>query len=374
MPEPLQGPSPLAKRDHIPALDGLRGVACMMILSGHFLTQNRQSVPPALLTAFSQYWSGVDLFFVLSGFVIFLSLDRLAARSCDGPGLGRSYLTSRAFRILPVYILFLSAFFWIPRLHPALATDELFLSSIPRYIYLFFGQSWYMALRQRGGAEFVDASWSLCAEVFLYALSFLIVRFLSKGNRMKAMLAAVAASYAARLAILMFTGNLLAAYLLPVCRMDSFMAGGIVAVLYADGSLKRAPSRKLDALLLVLFCVFATLSACAMHFAGAFSILFSYAFYSVFYSAILVRLLNGKFPALSKGPLAYVGTVSYFIYLFHFPIVYAMRRLSETLHCGVFLNLSLTLAATVGAASLSWYALERPMIALGRSLIGRDTR
>jgi len=355
-------------------LDGLRGVACLLILVGHFLAQNKQAVPSALLTAFSQYWSGVDLFFVLSGFVIFLSLIRLKDRGYGVSSLFRFYLTSRAFRILPVYILFLSAFFFLRWTNPRLAHDELFLSSIPNYVYLFFGQSWYMVLRQRGGAEFVDASWSLCAEVFLYALSFLIVCFVPKRNRIMAMMAAVAASYFIRLSVVMFTGNLLAAYLLPVCRMDGFMIGGIIAVSYAGGRTTPIDSRHLDWVLLLLFCVFVALSVGARHFASGFSILFSYAFYSVFYSAVLARLIGGEFPILSKGPLSYVGTISYFIYLFHFPIVYWMNHVSDRFHCGVLLNFLMTLGFTVGAATISWYAMEKPLIALGKSLNRRGMR
>jgi len=349
-------------------LNGLRGIACLLILVGHFLTQNSHAIPPSLLTAFSQYWSGVDLFFVLSGFVIFLSLNRLRKATEGFPGLFRSYVTSRAFRILPVYSLFLLAYFCLPRLNPRLATDELFLTSIPNCVYLFFGQSWYMALRQRSGAEFVDASWSLCAEVFLYALLFLIVYLLPGRHRVKAMAAAVAVSYLCRLYVVLGTHNFLAAYLLPVCRMDGFMIGGIVAELYASGRLAAVNVRRLNGMLAAMFCVFAALSVAAQHFASGFSILFSYAFYSLFYSAFLVRLLSGRFPTLSKGPLSYFGTVSYFVYLFHFPIIYWIRNVSEARHWNVAVNFLAAVAVTVGLATLSWHAMESPLIGLGKSL------
>lgn len=361
-------PLPLPNKDYIPALNGLRGVACLLILVGHFLSQNRQAVAPAVLTAFSQYWSGVDLFFVLSGFVIVLSLVRLREGTDGSWRLLRLYATSRAFRILPVYALFLAAYFCLPRIVPSLARDELFLSSIPGYVYLFFGQSWYMALHQRGGAEFVDASWSLCAEVFLYGLSFLIVCFAPRGIRIRAMLAAVAVSFACRVLVVMFTGNLLAAYLLPVCRMDGFMIGGAVSILYAEGRLKPLKPGALDLTLLLLFGVFAALSVAARHFASESSILFSYAFYAIFYSLALVRLTSGNFPFLSRGPLSYVGTVSYFVYLFHFPIVYWVKQLSDGLRWGVIPGFLMTLAVTLGAATISWYAMERPLIGLGKSL------
>jgi peptidoglycan/LPS O-acetylase OafA/YrhL len=358
----------LPKKDHIPGLDGLRGIACLLIFTGHFLVENRQSVSAFVVRAFSQYWSGVDLFFVLSGFVIFLSLNRLKERAPAIPRLFRLYFTSRTFRILPVYSVFLAVYFCLPRLYPQLAHDQLFMSSIPNRVYLYFAQSWYMAFQHRAGAGFVDASWSLCAEVFLYVLSFIIVCLASRRHQIKAMMAVVAASYCARLYVVFLTHNFLAAYLLPVCRMDGFMIGGIVAFLYSSDRLQEIPAQPLNRVLLTLFGVFAVLSICAWHFASSFSILFAYTFYAFFYAAILVAIVNGDFPALSKGPLKYIGTISYFIYLFHFPIVYWMKRLSETLQWNVFINFTATLAVTIGAATLSWHLMERPLIDLGKSL------
>jgi peptidoglycan/LPS O-acetylase OafA/YrhL len=340
----------------------------LLILSGHFLLQNRQSVPAVVLHAFSQYWSGVDLFFVLSGYVIFASLTRLNERRPGIPTLLRLYLTSRAFRILPVYALFLSAYFYLPRLNPQLAHDELFISSIPNYVYLYFGQAWMMAFRQRAGAGFVDVSWSLCAEVFLYGLAFVIVCLTSNRNRIWVVAAVAVISYTARLYIVLFTGNFLAAYLLPVCRMDGFMFGGIIAHLYTSHTLKDSISKVLSRALPILFCVFVVLAVGAWHFASGASILFSYSFYALFYTAVLVTVIRGDFPVLSKGPLKFIGTVSYFIYLFHFPIVYWMKNISDELRWGVLTNFSVTFAVTIGAATISWFLMEKPLIALGKTL------
>ncbi len=86
-------------KKHIPALDGLRGIACLMIFMGHFIHQRdhvSHTVTPFWIRVASQYWSGVDLFFVLSGFVIFLSLSGLRER-LDTPNVFRSFFTSRGF-------------------------------------------------------------------------------------------------------------------------------------------------------------------------------------------------------------------------------------------------------------------------------------
>lgn len=358
----------LSNKEHIPALDGLRGIACLLVLSGHFVVENKEAIPSFVFRTLSQYWSGVDLFFVLSGFVIFLSLTQLKERNLSAWKLLRLFATSRAFRLLPVYAMFLSVYFFLPLICPQLAHGELFRTSIPGYLYLFFGQSWYMAFCQRSGAGFVDASWSLCAEVFLYALSFLIICFALERNRMRAMEALIALSLASRLYIVLFTDNLLAAYLLPVCRMDGFMLGGLAAVLYSEGRLTPAIVRNAGRALPILFCVFVALSISAHHFAGGFSIVFSYPFYAVFYSVILVTVVGKPLAVLCKGPLRFIGTISYFIYLFHFPFVYWMKQTSNALHVGALLNLLMTLALTVGAAAVSWHLLEKRLIAAGKAL------
>lgn len=358
----------VADKNHIPGLDGLRGIACLYILVGHFLVRNRDAVAPAFVGAFSQYWSGVDLFFVLSGFVIFLSLSRLADRGYGRMQLLGVYATSRAFRILPVYALLLAVYFSLPRLYPSLAQDELFLTSIPNQVYLYFGQSWYMAIWQRSGASFVVPSWSLCAEVFLYALSFVVIGMASNRNRIKAMLTLVAVSYAARLYVVFMTDNYMAASLLPVCRMDGFMIGGIIALMSTEQKLGRIMSLTRWPFLAIMLGVFVALSTYSPHYAGSFSILFSYAFYAIFYSAILLTIVTRNIPFLSRGPMKFVGTISYFIYLFHFAIVIWMKRISDSLHWGVTLNFLVTLSVTIAAASVSWYLMERPLIALGKSL------
>jgi peptidoglycan/LPS O-acetylase OafA/YrhL len=62
--------------------------------------------------------------------------------------------------------------------------------------------------------------------------------------------------------------------------------------------------------------------------------------------------------------LAYVGKVSYFVYLAHLPIVYAMSFVPG----GVVLNLMLTTGIVLGAAAVSWHWIEKPLIDRGRAL------
>ena len=350
----------------IPALDGLRGIACLMIFIGHFVHQRdhvSHTVPAFWIRAVSQYWSGVDLFFVLSGFVIFLSLARLRERLAT-PGVVRSYLVSRAFRILPVYFLLIMCNFYIP-FGNRLMNSDLFVSSVPAYVYLFLGQSWWMVYNHRAGAPFVQPTWSLCADEFLYVLLLLIVCFVPRRHVLKAMAAAAAVSVVLRIHTVVSWGNLIGAFMLPVCRMDGFMLGGIIAILYSTDQLSWVGARVLDGLIILCSVAFVAMTCCDVNLFGRFAITFGFAFYAFFFGAIVARVVKGgSFGILSSGPLAWVGTVSYFVYLAHLPILYATSFVPS----GAILNLVMTSCIVFGAAAISWRWMEKPLIARGKSI------
>jgi peptidoglycan/LPS O-acetylase OafA/YrhL len=89
----------------IPELDGLRGLAILLVIVCHYVGNPEHSplgfLAHRFLLAFTIGWSGVDLFFVLSGFLIGGIL--LDAR--DSPNYFRAFYMRRVFRILPIYYL-----------------------------------------------------------------------------------------------------------------------------------------------------------------------------------------------------------------------------------------------------------------------------
>ena len=113
-----EGPT-AAPRGHLPALDGLRGVAVLAVLLFHFAHLDRPAglAQRWLLSATGAGWAGVDLFFVLSGFLITGIL--LDARGSSG--YFRTFYLRRVLRIFPLYYAYLAVLFWVvPRLAPHL--------------------------------------------------------------------------------------------------------------------------------------------------------------------------------------------------------------------------------------------------------------
>src|SRR6266446_3030301 len=89
----------------VPELDGIRGIAIGMVLVGHFfmIVSRPGSLLAYALVPLRLMWSGVDLFFVLSGFLIGGIL--LDAR--DSSNYFRVFYTRRFFRIVPIYAVLL---------------------------------------------------------------------------------------------------------------------------------------------------------------------------------------------------------------------------------------------------------------------------
>src|SRR5512137_3160962 len=94
----------------MPSLDGLRGLAIGGVLASHFLGSwpLASAGDRAFIAVVGLGWSGVDLFFVLSGFLITgILVDTLGAA-----GWWRAFLTRRTLRIFPLYYLALAVFWW----------------------------------------------------------------------------------------------------------------------------------------------------------------------------------------------------------------------------------------------------------------------
>src|SRR5271165_1527721 len=103
MSAPVTAASPAFRDSRIPELDGLRGIAIGLVILCHYVGNPGHSAlgfwPNRLLLAFTVGWSGVDLFFVLSGFLIGGIL--LDART--SPNYFRTFYLRRAHHILPIY-------------------------------------------------------------------------------------------------------------------------------------------------------------------------------------------------------------------------------------------------------------------------------
>jgi peptidoglycan/LPS O-acetylase OafA/YrhL len=212
----------------IPALDGLRGLAILLVLVWHYTMVSRVLVvrfhgSPALvplLKLISLTWSGVDLFFVLSGFL----LGGILLQHVDSPTYFRTFFIRRACRILPLYfawvfILIGVTSLGLPRLWPGIART--FAEPVPIWSHLTFTQNLEMSAMRDFGSPWLGATWSLAVEEQFYLFLPLMIRFTPRRSLPLLLVALILAAQLFRIIV----GTTMAQYVLMPSRMDALLIG-----------------------------------------------------------------------------------------------------------------------------------------------------
>src|SRR5579863_5485219 len=217
------GAMPFSQPDlsrRIPQLDGLRGVAIAMVVAFHYagflVIIGAPRLVKLLLVPTSLCWSGVDLFFVLSGFLIGgILLD--ARRSSN---YFRVFYVRRICRILPLYLAFLGVVFLISRYR------QQALWSTPWWTCLTFCQNLWMAVHNDVGSTGVNITWSLAIEEQFYLLLPAVIYFVKPPRLPWVLTGGILAAPLIRLAISLANPRLTVAMLVLLpCRMDSLLLG-----------------------------------------------------------------------------------------------------------------------------------------------------
>jgi peptidoglycan/LPS O-acetylase OafA/YrhL len=349
---PIQRPTWLPS--YIPELQGLRGLAVLAVVFYH--------CQPRLLGTPVHYaslwgWAGVNLFFVLSGFLITSIL--LEAR--DKPHYFRNFYGRRALRIWPVYVLvlvvvYLSAPWFIgPTIAQAVKTA-------PWLAYIFFVQNlFHLALPPA-----IGPTWSLAIEEQYYFLWAPIVRFLRRPWMLAAVLAAaLVASPAFRLANLHWmtlTHTLI--------HLDGIALGSLLALgLYTLALSRRAWLWIGLAAIVVGFWATATVAGGTAFLDSSLALAFAGAVLAAIASTGARNPLNA---ALRRGPLAFYGRISYGLYMIHIAIFIYFgwfdARMDQYGIPGNLAVVAFRLAASTAAATILWYAFESQILKLKRFL------
>ena len=228
---------------HMPAIDGLRGIAILLVMFHHFTPAVSGSwFEKKMLMGFHLGWIGVDLFFVLSGFLI----TSILLRTKNAPDYFLNFYARRTLRIFPVYYLTLAAvILGLPALLTLPLVGPFLLTFFGRLIHdlpiMIDGQSWLWlygtnlkvaVAGERWGA--VNHFWSLAVEEHFYLVWPLIVFFCSREKLKSVCLTLILAAPVLR-AVLMLAGfDSVVPYVLTPTRVDSLALGGLMSVLLSD--------------------------------------------------------------------------------------------------------------------------------------------
>jgi len=366
----------------IPELDGLRGLAILLVILCHYVG-NPDHAPLGYfvhryLLSFTVGWSGVDLFFVLSGFLIGGIL--LDAR--DTPHYFRAFYMRRVFRILPIYYLWtilfaatvIAALVFFPGRLGISSSD---LLRVP--VQLLFLQNIFIGMPHFTWSWFV-VTWSLAIEEQFYLLAPPLIRFLSLRRLVIALAATVVLAPVLRFMLFRYwaPGTYLCAYLMP-CRADSLSCGMLLAVAWRDARFREFIRGHAALLQRVLFAGFLGVGGLLwwlVHPINAVTVTIGYTWLALFYSVLLLTVVSqpaGPLAAAMRRPfLAWLGGISYCVYLLHDAFnffahgifLHAEPRLYTLSQLAVSVFALLT---TLGAASLSWRFFEKPLIRRGHS-------
>jgi len=290
----------------IARLDGIRAIAVLLVVLFHL-----SHVPFG--------WVGVQLFFVLSGYLI----TGILRDTKDGPGYWSRFYRRRAARILPPMLLLI----WACTIF---AKDR----QIPTILgYTFFAGN-VMNLT-RYGRLVLDPLWSLAVEEHFYLLWPLAVLFLNK-RRLMILLACV---LIAEPILRAFTPSTL--YRLTPFELDGLAAGCLLALITEGGELVGQREAGWFVLALLPGLAFCTGAITNSYLALLFFLFVGW-----------VASLEGGFfyRLLSATPVAYLGRISYGVYLFHVPV-------ARVIH--IF---PLNAFVTVAVAALSFHFIETPII------------
>ena len=298
----------------IPQLDGVRGVAILFILIWHYLP--RSVTPPLILRAIELLWSGVDLFFVLSGFLIAgILLDNVGKQNYY-----KIFYLRRSARILPLYMVFVLSLALI-ELRPPFGLKSTEFNLIPMWSYLTFTQNFMMAHQQRFSGVWLAVSWSLALEEQFYVFLAFLVRLL---DRNKVFIVTISLIFLAPIARLLSASEI-AAYILPLQRADSLMAGVLLALIWQNESARQTIKKHagvFHAIFGFLCLGFIALTYKKVHYGDPLVHLYLAFFYLNFLILALVTDKGIIHFFLTNTISEWFGLRSYGMYLFQLPILY----------------------------------------------------
>jgi peptidoglycan/LPS O-acetylase OafA/YrhL len=363
-----------------PALDGLRGIAILLVLSFHWIFASLPGWHSPELTLWESLlrhatmldWIGVDLFFVLSGFLI----GGIIFDNRDAANFFSVFYIRRGFRILPLYFVLLAAFALGYRLIPWSgdpALRAIFDGTCQKWAYLTFTQNIYcLADPTPELAGFgLGNTWSLAVEEQFYLLAPAALYWLSSSRVPRWLLGGILLAFLIRV-YFFFIADIDTYAKLPT-RMDTLLTGVLCAWAVRDPAWSAWLGRNLHLVRRAAAAMLCVLGIFIIErWSAGHKVMESFGF-------TMVALLGGccvliavydppRF--LSSSTLRLFGTGSYCIYLFHRPVGMMVHRLllgrKESIADLPGLAATVTSLGLICAiAWLSWIVLERPALRLG---------
>lgn len=345
----------------IEGLDGLRAVAVMTVLVSHIFIAAPGVLQYSVFRTFARGgFLGVNIFFVMSGFLITSRL--LQDKETGGQINLRKFYAHRALRIFPAVTVFLAAhyFYAVKNDFPlsGTAANEFAMTKATFLQYANY------AVYKNPMTQFIDnvSLWSLSIEGQFYIAVPIVVFVLFRKNRSNYLPVGIIVLSIGILAIqrgIVYNDlGWFATYIRTDTRIESLIIGMLGAVLMMKTNVVKPTFLRYASfpavIVIVVIVLYGRADGSFMWFGGM--TLFDFACL-----VIVLALAHQAFFAsriLCWKPIAWVGVISYGLYIWQIPVFRIIQRHGEKL--SNIERLVLAMSATFLLSALSWYLIERP--------------
>ena len=314
------------RRGHSKSIDGIRGCAIILVLIYHCLEIT--FFPYSVLSKIG--WIGVDLFFVLSGFLITgILYDTKGSKNYLSV-----FLFKRILRIFPLYYLALSIFF-IVLLIPNITSTNSFLNKghfDDIIYYLTFTQNIRFSMHGFGITDILNHFWSLAIEEQFYLVWPIIIMFTKRNKIILISILIIIIALVTRNIYPFFPFS----YVFTLARIDALAIGGITAILIRRNiTFLNKYTLYIFTILLVLLSYIVLITK-SVYIDDIYLIRYGYTLFDVLFASIIILTFDskriGKFIGyfFENSLLRFLGKYSYGIYVYHWLLYRGLYMYLET--------------------------------------------
>jgi peptidoglycan/LPS O-acetylase OafA/YrhL len=368
-------------RNHVKTLDGVRGLAILLVMIYHFTVPYHHVLPDSdsmmVFILFSKMgWIGVDMFFVLSGYLI----SSILIDTQSQKHYFKNFYTRRFLRIFPLYYLFL---FLLIILLPSISDEfdqKTQIIQENQWWFWMYLVNWKIMMLGDFNEFQSGYMWSLAVEEQFYIVWPIIV-FFAKDKLFKVCLTLLVFTLLSKFLFYYLGFSATSIYVNTLTHLDGLVVGSIIAAIV------RRPAYliKLKNLLTPLF-IFSTIVILiliirngTLLFYNAEVVLFGILPSSIIFGVLIVYLIGNKKNGFlhrffSLRPLRSFGKLCYGLYLFHQPIgllvnqklFYEKGFFLDSLLLSALISIMISVSLSYFVAMFSFILFEKPILKLKR--------
>lgn len=350
---------------HMTELDGIRGLAILMVFLSHTTTgigvEPDSEIGKFCYGVLKLGWSGVDLFFVLSGFLITGILVDQRKHLNNQPGRFFGYFYARrALRIFPLYYASLLIVFLLAQIATGNAPDLRNLAI----------HGFYLQNIMDGYPMALSHFWSLAVEEHFYLILPMVVYWTPPKHLGRVLLTGVILAICARI---MLEESSLNVYRFSLTRFDSLLMGSLLALEFRSvrGLCKSSAVLLAGAALLLLIFIMTvggTSNQATSHR------LIGYSLFAIFYISLIRQVIASDDTSRLKSLfrtrfLRWCGKLSYCVYVVHWPVLLVLTKIMPkgmNWSSAAIIYTLLTGIISFSVAAISWRWFESPILSLRR--------